>query len=160
MTLDPEQLRHAMRAWTTGVAILTASHNEETYGMTINSFNSLSLDPPMVSVTVQKETHIHTMIEGAQAFGVTILGEDQRGLAEDFAGRKHGPERMAAVTLEHMAGGAPILAEGLASLDCRVRQVIPLGRNTMFLAEVMSARVRSAESPLVYHNRNYRSLGD
>ncbi len=160
MTLDPEQLRRAMRTWTTGVAILTASHNGETYGMTINSFNSLSLDPPTVSVTVQKETHIHTMIEGGQSFGVTILTAGQRELAEDFAGRKHGPERMEGISLEHIVTGTPILTEGLASLDCRVKQVIPLGRNTMFLAEVVAVKVYSAENPLVYHDRKYRHLND
>ena len=62
MTLDPELLRRAMRTWTTGVAVLTASHNGETYGMTINSFNSLSLDPPTIGVTVVNATRIHDLI--------------------------------------------------------------------------------------------------
>ena len=160
MTLDPDQLRRAMRAWTTGVAILTASHNGETYGMTINSFNSLSLDPPMVSVTVQNETHIHSLIRGAQTFGVTILAAAQRDLAEDFAGRKHGPERMDGTGLQSLATGAPLLTEGLASLDCRVTQTIPLGKNTMFLAEVAAVQFHSTENPLVYHDRKYCRLAD
>ena len=160
MTLDPELLRRAMRAWTTGVAILTAAHDGETYGMTINSFNSLSLDPPMVSVTVQNTTHIHDLIRDAQTFGVTILAAAQRGLAEDFAGRKHGPERMDGIGLQSLATGAPILTEGLASLDCRVTQTIVLGKNTMFLAEVAAVQFHSTENPLVYHDRKYRQLTD
>lgn len=160
MTFDPELLRRAMRTWTSGVAVLTASHNGETYGMTINSFNSLSLEPPMVCVTVQNATYIHGLIERAQTFGVTILAAGQRALAEDFAGRKHGPERMDGVDLQTLVTGAPVLANGLASLDCRVTQTIPLGKNTMFLAEVMSVQVRSAENPLVYHDRMYRHLAD
>ena len=160
MTLDPEQLRRAMRTWTTGVAIVTASHNGETYGMTINSFNSLSLDPPMVCVTVQNATHIHDLIDRAQTFGVTILAAAQRDLAEDFAGRKHGPERMDGMALQTLITGAPLLTDGLASLDCRVTQTIPLGKNTMFLAEVMSVQVHSTENPLVYHDRTYRHLMD
>ena len=54
MTLDPEQLRHAMRAWTTGVAVVTAAHAEQRYGMTVNSFTSISLEPPLISVTLKK----------------------------------------------------------------------------------------------------------
>lgn len=158
MNFDPEQLRRAMRAWTTGVAILTASHNGDTYGMTINSFNSLSLDPPVVGVTVRKETHIHNLIEGARNFGVTILSAAQRDLAEDFAGRKHGAERMAGVDSSPLVTGAPLLTEGLASLDCRVTQAIPLGKNTLFLAEVAAVQVRSTEEPLVYHDRKYRQI--
>jgi flavin reductase (DIM6/NTAB) family NADH-FMN oxidoreductase RutF len=160
MTLDPEQLRRALRAWTTGVAILTASHNGETYGMTINSFNSLSLDPPIVGVTVVNATHIHDLIEGAQTFGVTILAAVQRDLAEDFAGRKHGPERMDGIDLQTLANGAPILTDGLASLDCRVTQTIQLGKNTLFLAEVATVQVHSTENPLVYHDRAYHQLAD
>ena len=160
MTLDPEQLRRAMRAWTTGVAILTASHNGETYGMTINSFNSLSLDPPMVCVTVQNKTFIYNLIEAAQAFGVTILAASQRDLAEDFAGRKRGPERMAGVELQPLVTGAPVLTDGLASLDCRVTQAIPVGKNTLFLAEVEAVQVQSTRGPLLYHDRAYRHLAD
>ncbi|MBV6396032.1 MAG: p-hydroxyphenylacetate 3-hydroxylase, reductase component [Anaerolineales bacterium] len=158
MTLDPEQLRRAMRAWTTGVAILTASHSGETHGMTINSFNSLSLDPPMVCVTVRNETRIHHLIEHAQTFGVTVLAASQRALAEDFAGRKHGPDRMSEVNLQTLASGAPALTSGLASFDCRVTQTLRLGKNTMFLAEVVSAQIHSTENPLVYHNRTYHQL--
>lgn len=160
MNFEPEQFRRAMRTWTTGVAIITASHNSETYGMTINSFNSLSLDPPMVCVTVQNATFIHDLIERAQTFGVTILSAAQRELAEDFAGRKHGPDRMAGIDLQPLVTGAPLLTDGLASLDCRVTQTILVGKNTMFLAEVVSVQVHSAENPLVYHDRTYRHLAD
>ena len=158
MTFDQEELRLAMRAWTTGVAILTASHNGETYGMTINSFNSLSLDPPIVGVTVQNTTHIHDLIERAQVFGVTILAATQRDLAEDFAGRKHGADRMAGVDLHPLVSGAPLLTDGLASLDCRVTQAIPLGKNTLFLAEVAAVKIHSTDDPLVYHDRKYCQL--
>jgi len=160
MTLDPELLRRAMRSWTTGVAIITASHNGETYGMTINSFNSLSLDPPIVGVTVQNSTRIHDLIERSQIFGLTILSAGQRDLAEDFAGRKHGPERMDGIALQSLATDAPLLTGGLASLDCRVTQTISLGKNTLFLAEVAAAQAHSTENPLVYHDRKYHQLVD
>ena len=67
---------------------------------------------------------------------------------------------MAGIELGDIVTGAPMLTEGLASLDCRVRQVIPLGKNTLFLAEVAGVQVHSAENPLVYHDRKYHHLGD
>jgi 3-hydroxy-9,10-secoandrosta-1,3,5(10)-triene-9,17-dione monooxygenase reductase component len=158
MTFDPELLRRAMRAWTTGVAILTAAHDGETYGMTINSFNSISLEPPIVCVTVQNTTHIHRLIEGSQTFGVTILAARQTELAVDFAGRKHARERMDGIQMQTFATGAPILTDGLASLDCRVTQTIPLGRNTLFLAEVAAVQVQSSDHPLIYHDRSYHQI--
>ena len=87
MTLDPEQLRHAMRAWTTGVAVVTATHNGHRYGMTVNSFTSISLEPPLVSVTLKHLTHTHDLVEKSGEFAVTILASDQKDLSDRFAGK-------------------------------------------------------------------------
>ena len=62
MTFDPEFFRLAMRAWTTGVAVLMAAHENESYGMTINSFTSLSLDPPLVTVVLKNDTRIFDLV--------------------------------------------------------------------------------------------------
>ena len=86
MTPDSDLLRRAMRTWTTGVAILMAAHAGETYGMTINSFTSLSLEPPLISVALQNSTHIYSLVTQSRVFGVSILSAAQRELAEDFAG--------------------------------------------------------------------------
>lgn len=158
MSIDPETFRRTMRAWTTGVAIITASHAGETYGMTINSFTSLSLDPPLITVVLQNATHIHQLVSQARTFGVTILSANQRELAEDFAGRAHGPERMAGIHTQPLVTGAPVLTDGLASLDCSVVHTHTTGSNTLFIAEVMDARVVSTDEPLVYHDRGYHQL--
>jgi flavin reductase (DIM6/NTAB) family NADH-FMN oxidoreductase RutF len=158
MTFDPNLFRQTMRAWTTGVAVILASHQGETYGMTINSFTSLSLDPPLVTVVLQNSTHIHGLISQSRAFSVTILSADQQGLAENFAGKLHGPERMAGIQTRPFASGVPSLAGGLASLDCRVVHTYAAGANTLIVAEVLETRVASAEPPLAHHNREYRQL--
>ena len=62
MTLDPEKLRHAMRAWTTGVAIVTSIYEDQQYGMTVNSFTSISLEPPLISVALKQLTHTHELV--------------------------------------------------------------------------------------------------
>jgi flavin reductase (DIM6/NTAB) family NADH-FMN oxidoreductase RutF len=150
MTFDSESFRRAMRTWTTGVAVLTAAHEGEAYGMTINSFTSLSLDPPLVTVTLKSDTRAFELATKSRAFSVTILSAEQRELAANFAGKLHGAERM--------AGLASLLDGGLARLDCRVVHTYAAGANTLFVAEVTETRVRSTENPLVYHDREYHQI--
>jgi flavin reductase (DIM6/NTAB) family NADH-FMN oxidoreductase RutF len=147
-----------MRAWTTGVAVILAAHEGETYGMTINSFTSLSVDPPRVTVVLQNSTHMHELVSRSGAFGVSILSASQRTLAENFAGKLHGPERMNGVAMQTLVSGAPLLAEGLAHIDCRVVHTYVAGVNTLFIAEVLTTRVDTTTGPLVYHDRGYRQL--
>jgi len=161
MTLDPEQLRHAMRAWTTGVAIVTAQHNEHRYGMTVNSFTSISLDPPLISVALKQLTHTHELVEKSGEFAITLLASHQKELSDRFAGRF--PEihdRFDGVAIETLLIDAPLIKEGIASFNCRVMKTIPVGENTLFVAEVIAARGEGDGSPLVYHNRVYWKLND
>jgi len=159
MTLDPEQLRHAMRAWTTGVTVVTATHAGQQYGMTVNSFTSISLDPPLVSLALKKLTHTHELVEKSGEFAVTILASDQKELSDRFAG-KH-PEikdRFEGVLTETLLINAPLLKGGMAYFNCRVVNAIPLGENTLFVAEVVAAHGEGTGEPLVYHNRVYWKL--
>ena len=158
MTFDSESFRLAMRAWTTGVAVLMAAHENESYGMTINSFTSLSLDPPLVTVVLKNDTRVFDLVNRSRAFSVNILSDLQKDLAENFAGKLHGMERMTNLAIEPLPSGASVLTEGLAWLDCRVVHTYAAGVNTLFVAEVVSAGVHSAEYPLVYHNRGYHQL--
>ena len=159
MTLDPEQLRHAMRAWTTGVAVITAIHDGQQYGMTVNSFTSISLEPPLVSVTLRKLTHTHELVEKSGEFAVTILASAQKEYSDRFAG-KH-PEikdRFESVSTERLSTNAPLLKGGIAYFNCRVVNSIPVGENTLFVAEVIAAQGDGTGEPLVYHNRVYWKL--
>ena len=159
MTLDPEQLRHAMRAWTTGVTVVTAIHAGQQYGMTVNSFTSISLEPPLVSVALKKLTHTHDLVEKSGEFSVTILSAAQKELSDRFAG-KH-PEikdRFEGVSTETLMINAPLLKGGIAFFNCRVVNSIPVGENTLFVAEVIAAQGEGMGEPLVYHNRVYWRL--
>lgn len=159
MTLSPEQLRAAMRSWTSGVVVVTAAHEGEQHGMTVNSFTSVSLEPPLIIISLQDNTHTRELVERAQAFAVTVLSYDQRELADRFAGRTpESPNRMAGVETEAFVTGAPLLKNGLAWFDCRVTQTIKVGPNTMFVAQVVAARGTGEGQPLVYHNRLYHRL--
>lgn len=159
MTLNPEQLRHAMRAWTTGVAIITATHEGQRYGMTINSFISISLEPPLVSVTLKQLTHTHELVEKSGEFAITILSADQGDLSDIFAGKMPDIEdRFEGLEIEKLQIDAPLLKGGAAFFNCRVVNSIPVGENTVFFAEVIAAHGEGEGDPLVYHNRVFWKL--
>jgi flavin reductase (DIM6/NTAB) family NADH-FMN oxidoreductase RutF len=160
MTLDPEKLRHAMRAWTTGVAIVTSIHEGQQYGMTVNSFTSISLEPPLISVTLKQLTHTHDLVVKSGVFAVTILAAEQKELSDRFAGKLPNiTDRFDGVQTERLSPmEAPVFKDGMAYLRCRVVNSMPVGENTLFVAEVIAAQRQGEGQPLVYHNRDYWRL--
>ncbi len=150
-----------MRAWTSGVTIVTASHAGAQHGMTVSSFTSIALEPPLVIVSLQTDSRTHELVSQSNALAITILAEDQQELSDIFAGRVPDTEdRLADIETETLTTGAPLIKGGLAYLDCRVSQTIEVGTNTLFLAEVVSARGNGEGNPLVYHDQKYRTLSD
>ena len=161
-TVDTEILRQTMRAWSSGVTVVTAVHEGARHGMTVSSFTSVALDPPLIIISLQSDSRTQKLIAGSGHFAVTILSADQRELSERFSGRLPDTEdRLAGLATETLVTGVPFLKGGLAYLDCRVAQTISAGSNTLFLAEVVAARSGDgADDPLVYHDRHYHRLAE
>jgi len=148
-----------MRAWTTGVRLVTAIHQGQRYGMTVNSFTSLSVEPPIISVSLKQLTHTHELVQKSGEFAVTILSEGQSDLSDRFAGKIPDIEdRFAGVPTETLLINAPLLIGGTAYFNCRVTNSITIGENTLFIAEVVAAQVKDENDPLVYHNRVFWKL--
>jgi flavin reductase (DIM6/NTAB) family NADH-FMN oxidoreductase RutF len=159
MTLDSETLRRAMRGWTTGVAVITAVHEGRRYGMTINSFTSISLEPPLISVTLKQLTHTHELVEKSGEFSLTVLSADQANLSDRFAGKIADIiDRFDGVETEKLLFEAPLIKGGMAYFNCRVFNTFPVGENTLFVAEVVAAQGEGEGNPLVYHNRVFWKL--
>jgi len=159
MTLDSEKLRRAMRAWTTGVAVVTSIYEGQQYGMTVNSFTSISLEPALICVTLKRLTHTHDLVVKSGMFAVTILTAAQRELSDRFAGKMPNiTNRFDGVQTETISLDAPVFKEGMAYFDCVVVSSMPVGENTLFVAEVVDARGEGEGEPLVYHNRKYWKL--
>jgi len=159
MTFDPERLRRAMRAWTTGVAIVTSIYEGHQYGMTVNSFTSISLEPPLISVTLKRLTHTHDLVVKSGMFAITVLTAAQKELSDRFAGKIPDIiDRFDGLQTETISLDAPVFKEGMAYFDCRVVSSMPVGENTLFVAEVLDARGEGEGEPLVYHNREYWRL--
>jgi flavin reductase (DIM6/NTAB) family NADH-FMN oxidoreductase RutF len=128
--------------------------------MTVNSFTSLSLDPPLVLVSLERITRTHRLVMQAGHFGITILGEHQQEISDRFAGRltEH-LDRFEDLPVYELVSGAPLLGDGLASLDCKVISAFEAGTHTVFVGEVQAVRRIEDDAPLVYYNRDYRELG-
>jgi flavin reductase (DIM6/NTAB) family NADH-FMN oxidoreductase RutF len=159
MTLDPEQLRRAMRAWTTGVTVVTAKFQDQQYGMTVNSFTSISLEPPMVALALKQLTHTHDLVKKSGEFAATILSADQKDLSDRFAGKfPEIKDRFDGLPTETLVLDVPLLKGGIAYFNCHVVNSIPVGENTLFVAEVIAVRGEGEGNPLVYHNRVYHRI--
>ncbi len=161
LTLSPrgEDLRRAMRRWVTGVSIVTAAHEGKRHGMTVNSFVSVSLDPPLVTVTLANTTRTHKLVSASGRFGVTILDIHQQNLSDRFAGRiPEDGDRFHDVQIFSLSGEIPLLSDGLAALECRVVHRYEMPHSTLFIGEVEQVWIREDGEPLVYVNRAYRCL--
>ena len=157
--VSPQELRHAQRQWPTGVAIVAVSHQGVRHGMTVSSFTSLSLEPPWVLISLDRSSRTYHLVAEAGHFGVIFLSGQQRAISERFARREtEAEDRFAGLETHTLVSGAPFLAGGLGSLDCRVVTTIEAGSNTLFIGEVLAARSGEGELPLVYFNRQYRQL--
>ncbi len=159
MTLNSEDLRAAMRAWSAGVTVVAAAYEGSRHGMTVNSFTSISLEPATITVSLQTSSRTHELVTKSGVFGLTMLSVGQSKISDLFAGRMPEVEdRFADLEVGTLVTGAPLIVGGLAWLDCRVVHSYNAGTNTLFIAEVVAARGNGEGVPLIYHNREYWKL--
>jgi flavin reductase (DIM6/NTAB) family NADH-FMN oxidoreductase RutF len=159
MPLEAENLRAAMRAWSAGVTVVTAAHESQRHGMTVNSFTSISLDPAMITISLKTGSRTHELVTRSRAFGLTILSTAQARVSDVFAGRfPEVEDRFADIQVETLVTGSPLIVGGLAWLDCRVVETYDAGMNMLFIAEVLAARSFEQGQPLLYHERKYWQL--
>jgi len=159
LSVEPQLLREAMRQWTTGVTVLSSCHEGHQHGMTVNSFTSISLDPPVILVSLNRESRTHALVTQSGVFGVTILADDQQAVAERFAGQvADDADRFEGLETFDLVTGSPLICGGLAFLDCEVKQAVDIGGSTLFLGLVIGTAAVRDVNPLVYHRRGYHRL--
>ena len=159
MAVDPQQFRQAMAEFAAGVTVVTVAVDGESHGMTATAFSSLSLQPPLVLVCIDKKARSHELIQRAGKFAINILSSDQEEVSNRFAGRL-GPEARHFNDLPHKPGafsGAPLLDDAIAWVDCRLANTFDGGDHTIFVGEVLDAATREAR-PLVYYKGKYYHL--
>ena len=151
-----EEFRSAMRKWTAGVAIATCIADETPHGMTVNSFTSVSVDPPMVTVTMAKATRTLQKTLASGCFGITILSLDQKWIADRFADKEEYPlNRFDGLATFTMLSGVPFIEDGLAFFDCKVEHSFEMAQSVLLVGRVLSIREGKGTENLVYTNRRY-----
>jgi flavin reductase (DIM6/NTAB) family NADH-FMN oxidoreductase RutF len=159
MPANAEDLRIAMRNWATGVCVVAVALDGVRHGMTVNTFTSLSLEPPLVMVSLERTTKTHHLLERTGCFAVTILRSDQREISDRFAGRLlDDDDRFDGLETFTLLSGAPLLAGGLSYFDCQVVSTYPAGTHTVFIGAVQAVVRGDAGAPLLYFRQDYHGL--
>jgi flavin reductase (DIM6/NTAB) family NADH-FMN oxidoreductase RutF len=155
MPIDESSFRLAMSHFASGVTVVTTRHEGQQYGMTVASFASLSLHPPLVLVCIEKTVKTHDAIAAAGEFAVNILAEDQSAVSNRFASRAE--DKFAEIATHEGANGLPLIDGALTTLECRVSDRLAGGDHTIFVGEVIDA-VTAEGDPLVYFRSGYRTV--
>ena len=153
-----DDLRVLMHRFPAGVAVVTVDAEGQQLGLTVGSLVSLSLDPPLVGVSISRQAAMHELLRDARGFAVSLLAAGQERVAQHFARGVPPIAMWHAVATREGAAGAPLLVGALGWLECRTWAEHAAGDHTLFVGEVLSVEPGAAAPPLVYVDAGYRSL--
>ena len=151
--IDPREFRQCMGRFATGVTIVTSEKDGEERGMTANAFLSVSLDPPLILVSVAHKATMYEFLMESKRYGVSILGEHQKDLSNHFAGR-HDPA-LEVPFVKHK--GMPLIEGAVAHIVTEVVDAHAVGDHTLFIGEVVYLKSRDMR-PLLFYGGNYSEL--
>ncbi len=159
-TFESREFRDACGLFATGVTVLTSGKAPSFHGMSANAFSSLSLDPPLVLVCIDKKTHMLEVLQETGAFTVNVLSREQEKLCRYFASsdRTYGPEEFADVRYSIGATGTPRLDGAICVLDCTVHDVARGGDHDIYIGEVQALECLNEGEPLLFYSGHYRSV--
>ena len=155
--MDPTNFRNICGHYATGITVLTTTHHGESHGITVNSFSSVSLDPPLVLFCIDKSAHFNAPLSEEQSLAINILSEGQQEMSNRFANSKLTNEERfkgLATVPEHKY---PVFAETLGVLEARLKATHDGGDHWIYIAEVSSGQVYEG-SPLLYYSGSYSTL--
>jgi flavin reductase (DIM6/NTAB) family NADH-FMN oxidoreductase RutF len=155
--------RQILGRFATGVTVVTVRHGDTQHGMTANAFSSVSLDPPLILVSVGKRADTHGIMMESDVFCVNILAEHHRDWSDWWSGKApKDQDQFANVPYSAKATGCPVLDECLGYLDCKVWARYDGGDHTLFIGEVQEAWVNADPNlkPLLFFASKYRKLSD
>ena len=156
MAVDSSEFKHVLRQWASGVTVITTFSGEKLIGVTASAFNSVSAEPPLVLVCLNRKLYTHRVIEESGVFAVNILGAGQVEIGKLFAGMvPNVQDRFAGLAYARAVTGCPLLADTAGWLDCELRHAYPEGDHTIFVGEVAAAHAPDHVEPLVYYNRQW-----
>jgi flavin reductase (DIM6/NTAB) family NADH-FMN oxidoreductase RutF len=152
--VTPLEWRQAMGCFPSGVTIVTTWDDGEPVGSTINAFCSVSLEPPLLLICLAHANPIRAAFERSGVFGVNILHEDGRPIAQRFA-REPLTDRFCEFAHRAADGGAPQLADAPVFIDCVVENIYPAGDHLIAVGRGVRVEHTSADLPLLYHKGGF-----
>lgn len=156
MAIDARELRNVMGNFATGVTIITTKNAAgKPFGLTANAFSSLSLDPPLLLICVDKKVDCYACFDESKIFGVNFLSEGQDQLSNRFATK--GIEKFEGVPYKLGELGVALLDDALAHIECKVASAYEGGDHTIYVGEIQSATVLS-DRPLLFFRGKYYKL--
>ena len=155
-----EGLKRLMRSFPQGVTLVTTKERGgEPFGVTVSAFSTVSLDPPLVMISMTKGTRAHSVLSHASRFAVNILASDQSKVSERFAGRSESHRfSFEGLALEEAENGCTLLRTAVGNLECTKAGTHEEGDHTLILGRVTRARLSHDAPPLVYYKRGYTSV--
>jgi flavin reductase (DIM6/NTAB) family NADH-FMN oxidoreductase RutF len=154
----PAALTAVMRRVPFGVAVVTVDLEGERLGLTVGSFVSLSLEPPLVGVSIAREAAVHELLHRAGGFALSLLAAGQEAVAQHFARGVPPLAHWHGIAHREGARGAPLIEGALGWLECRVWAEHDAGDHTFFVGEVLGCELGEAQPPLLYLDGRYLSL--
>ena len=156
MPVSKDEFRSAMSRFASGVTVVTTQNeSNHPHGMTVSAFASLSLEPPLVLVCIDKRTSIHDLLAEGRYFAVNVLAEEQEIVSRRFASRD--TDRFSGTGYAEGITGVPLLNDVLAAIECRVVHNYPAGDHTIVVGEVERTIVDDGK-PLIYFRGGYTEL--
>jgi flavin reductase (DIM6/NTAB) family NADH-FMN oxidoreductase RutF len=152
-----DEFKAAMRHFPTGVTVVTSLREGEPRGVTVSAFASVSADPPLVLICINREARSYLYISTSKIFCVNFLAGDQRALAERFAGKLR-ERQFEGVEYDIDATGAAVLRGAVAHMDCEVVEEHHAGSHSIFIGRVLSCTSRPG-TPLGYYNGDFHDFG-
>ncbi len=149
--------RGAMRHLTGGVSVITAGRGRDITGMTVTSVTSLSVEPPTLLVSINRDASSFPLIKRHGAFGVNILNADQLDVAERFAGKGglKGADRFAGAEWVTSVSGVPLLVGALSAFDCEVEEIVERHSHGIVIGRVRDVRNSTRNAALAYWHGQY-----
>jgi 4-hydroxyphenylacetate 3-hydroxylase, reductase component len=156
MSFDTKAFRHALGSFPTGVAVVTAVVGAEPVGMTVNSFTSVSLDPPLVLWCLKKDSHRYKVFAEAESFTINVLGTEHENVSARLA--RQGEHRLTDIDLLETELGPPALADAHAVFECARESVHDAGDHLILVGRVLRFARRDDGAPLVFYRGRYGAL--
>ncbi len=152
---DSRALRDTLGRFATGVTIVSTASDDGVHAMTANAFTSVSMDPPLVLVSVANRARMHQMLPDTRRYGVSVLASDQERLAMHFAGRPAADHADPFVWSDDV----PVIADAIAHFVCDCYAEHEAGDHTLYLGEVRSFAARPG-APLLFHSGQFGRIAN